>query len=78
MSRFNSAAYDKLFPRSVHTDPAPESAVDTFTPTKNKMEGKDPDVKDHEPDPIPEDPEPENLGGDPVGDGSDSKLDTEQ
>ena len=78
MSRFNSAAYDKLFPRPVHTDPAPESAVDTFTPTKNKMEGKDPDVTDPAPDQIPEDPEPENVGGDPDGDGSDSKPDTEQ
>lgn len=43
MSRFNFEAYDKLFPR----EPEPvhvESAVDNFTPTKNKVEGKDPDV----------------------------------
>ena len=42
MSRFNFSAYDNLFPR----EPEPvhvESAVDNFTPTKNKVEGKDPD-----------------------------------
>ncbi len=45
MSRFNFEAYDKLFPR----EPEPvhvESAVDNFTPTKNKVEGKDPDEID--------------------------------
>lgn len=45
MGRFNFEAYDKLFPR----EPEPvhvESAVDNFTPTKNKVEGKDPDEID--------------------------------
>lgn len=60
MSRFNSVAYDKLFPR----EPEPvhiESAVDNFTPTKNKVEGKDPDQvspEDPKQDLIVEDPEP--------------------
>lgn len=60
MSRFNSEAYDKLFPR----EPEPvhvESAVDNFTPTKNKVEGKDPDQvaqEDPKQDLIIEDPEP--------------------
>lgn len=50
MSRFNSAAYDKLFPRPVETAPAPETVVSSFTPTKNKLEGTDPDVTDPVPD----------------------------
>ena len=54
MSRFNSNAYDKLFPRASEPAPAPESAVDTFHPTKDKLEGKDPDVHDPEPAEIPE------------------------
>lgn len=49
MSRFNSAAYDKLFPRSVETGPAPETVVPSFTPTTKKLEGTDPDVSDPEP-----------------------------
>lgn len=42
MARFNSDAYDKLFPRTTEA-PQVETAVPTFTPTKNKLEGKDPD-----------------------------------
>ena len=57
MSRFNSAAYDKLFPRPEHTDPAPETVVDTFTPTTKKLEGQDPDVSDPDPEPALVDPE---------------------
>lgn len=48
--RFNSAAYDKLFPRPVQTDPAPETVVGTFTPTTDKLEGIDPDGGDPSPD----------------------------
>ena len=61
MSRFNSEAYDKLFPRTPDPVPAPETAVEKFTPTKDKLEGKDPDTSEEntpgEQDPIPEDKE---------------------
>ena len=72
MSRFNSTAYDKLFPRVNDPDPAPESSVDTFRPSQEKKE--DPAAEKTVPDVM--DPEPENLGGDPDGDGSASELDT--
>lgn len=36
MSRFNSEAYDKLFPRVTETTPAPETVVETFRPSQNK------------------------------------------
>ena len=80
MSRFNSEAYDKLFPR----EPEPvhiESAVDNFTPTKNKVEGKDPDQvspEDPKQDLIIEDPEPaEPEEGVTNGHDEHSKSDTE-
>ena len=61
MARFNSDAYDKLFPRTTEA-PQVETAVPTFTPTKNKLEGKDPDqVADDPADPVKKDviiPEP--------------------
>ena len=60
MSRFNSAAYDKLFPR----EPEPvhvESAVENFTPTKNKVEGKDPDQIE-----APEEPKQDHVVEDPT------------
>lgn len=54
MSRFNSEAYDKLFPRTPDPIPAPETAAEQFTPTKDKLEGKDPDKEDEkDPDPSP-------------------------
>ena len=37
MSRFDGAAYDKLFPR-VEDIPKPETVVPTFTPTTDKIE----------------------------------------
>ena len=46
MSRFNSQAYDKLFPREVAPVTPPETSVDGFHPTKDKAEGKEPDVVD--------------------------------
>ena len=79
MSRFNSEAYDKLFPR----EPEPvhiESAVDNFTPTKNKVEGKDPDqVTQDEPkqDLVVEDPEPSELEDVTNGHAEHSEPDTE-
>lgn len=78
MSRFNYAAYDKLFPRQPEPAPEVETAVQGFTPTKNKMEGKVPDVQDPEPVPDPEPAEPViPTGGDNNGDGGDSKSDLE-
>ena len=59
--RFNSEVYDKLYPRPDHIEPAPESVVSTFHPSKDLVEGKDPDVKDPEPIPVTPpagDPEP--------------------
>lgn len=42
MSRFNADAYDKLFPREVETENI-ETVVETFTPTKDILEGKEVD-----------------------------------
>ena len=79
MSRFNADAYDKLFPRSTDPDPAPESAVDTFRPSQDKLEDPAPQAKVEtalpEMDPSAADPEPE--GGVDNGDGSNSKSDPE-
>lgn len=83
MSRFNAEAYDKIFPRSEDI-PAPESAVETFRPTMDKLEGKDPDAPEVEvkedtvkpADPIiPETPEPE--GGVEDGYAEHSESDSE-
>ena len=38
MSRFNSEAYDKLFPRQDYQAPAPESAVEGFKPENNPVD----------------------------------------
>lgn len=43
MSRFNSEAYDKLYPRVLAPVKAPETAVPSFTPTQDILEGTDPD-----------------------------------
>ena len=59
--RFNSEVYNKLYPRPEHVEPAPESVVSTFHPTKDIVEGKDPDVKDPEPIQEPAAPEPVTL-----------------
>lgn len=79
MSRFNSTAYDKLFPRepeSVHV----ESAVENFTPTKNKVEGKDPDQIEAPEEPkkdlVVEDPSPEVTEEVDSGHDEHSKSDT--
>lgn len=39
MSRFDAVAYDKLFPRPTNPPERVETPVDTFTPTKDKLEG---------------------------------------
>lgn len=46
--RFNSEAYDKLFPREADPAPKVETPVETFRPSQNKV----PDT------PVPDDPEP--------------------
>lgn len=81
MSRFNSTAYDKLFPRVNDPDPAPESSVDTFRPSQEKKE--DPAAEKSVPD-VTEVPvnylngtpaDPEIDGGDVNGDGGPSEPD---
>lgn len=54
MSRFNSSAYDKLFPREPEPAQPVETAVETFTPTKDKLEGQ-PEKETVIPE-VPEDP----------------------
>lgn len=71
MARFNSVAYDKLYPRTQEPVQV-ETAVPTFTPTANKLEGKDPDQVADDPaeqakkdviiqEPAPEIPEEVNV-----------------
>ena len=38
MSRFNSEAYDKIFPRQDYQAPAPESAVEGFKPDNSPVD----------------------------------------
>ena len=79
MSRFNSEAYDKLFPRSADPDPIPESVVDTFRPSQDKLEDPVPKAKVEtvlpEMDPLAGDPEPE--GGVEDGHAEHSEPDSE-
>lgn len=76
--RFNSEAYDKLFPREADPAPKVETPVETFRPSQNK----DPDT------PVPDDPDPVPAVDDPVpsvpgepevndDDGSDRQSDSE-
>ena len=57
MSRFDGAAYDKLFPR-VEEVTKPETVVHTFTPTTDRIENPEEvyevetSVPDAEPDPV--------------------------
>lgn len=67
MSRFNSEAYDKLFPRVKETTPAPETVVETFRPSQSKPAEVEKTVET--PEPAPSDPEIKEEGGsDGVGD----------
>lgn len=77
MSRFNSEAYDKLYPREPEPAPSVETSVQGFTPTKNKLEGKQPDFQDPDPAPDPLPVEPDVAGGDNDGDGKHSEPDPE-
>lgn len=61
--RFNSEAYDKLFPRQKDPAPAVETPVETFRPSQNSGKAEKP-VED--PDPVPEDPDPVPEDTDPV------------
>ena len=78
MSRFNSEAYDKLFPRVEDPVPVQETAVETFRPSQEKIEA-DPTVSVKVETVLPEllDPEPVVDGGDHNGDGEYSKPDSE-
>lgn len=75
MSRFNFEAYDKLYPRQPEPAPGVETAVQGFTPTKDKLEGKQPDVQDPDPEPdkVPEDV----TGGSEDGNGKPGEPDPE-
>ena len=46
--RFNSAAYDKLFPRQTEQPPVPETPVETFRPSQKKDHIEKP-VEDSDP-----------------------------
>ena len=61
MSRFNSEAYDKLFPRVTETTPAPETVVETFRPSQSKPAEVEKTVE--APEPAPADPELKEEGG---------------
>lgn len=61
MSRFNSEAYDKLFPRVTETTPAPETVVETFRPSQSKPAEVEKTVET--PEPAPADPEIKEEGG---------------
>ena len=79
MSRFNAEAYDKLFPRQVEPEKV-ETVVSSFTPTTDKLEGKDPDTVEDPATPSETDPE---LALDPEGGVEDghaehSELDSKQ
>ena len=76
MSRFNSTAYDKLFPRITDSAPVPETAVETFRPSQYKKEDSVPETV--LPDPVKADPvDPDPDGGDEDGYGGDSESDSE-
>lgn len=78
MSRFNSEAYDRLFPRVEDPVPVQETAVDTFRPSQEKVEA-DPVAPIKVETVLPEllDPEPIPEGGDDDGNGEHSKPDSE-
>ena len=81
MSRFNSEAYDKVFPQVEDPTPTPESAVETFTPSQDKIKDPSsvkvetviPEVEGEEDPGMPEDPE----GGVEDGHAEHSKSDSE-
>ena len=75
MSRFNTKAYDKLFPRTQETVQPVETAVEGFKPSHDDKPVDSPEPQDPKadvvkddplPDPVPDpgsDPEPDNTGG---------------
>lgn len=79
MSRFNSEAYDKLYPRVEDPVPVQETAVETFRPSQEKVEA-DPATPVKVETVLPEilDPEPVVPEGGVInGDGEHSKPDIE-
>ena len=78
MSRFNSEAYDRLYPRVEDPVPAQETVVETFRPSQEKVEA-DPEIPVKVETVLPEilEPEPIPEGGVFDGDGSNSKSDPE-
>lgn len=78
MSRFNSAAYDKLFPRVEDPVPVQETVVETFRPSQEKVEA-DPVAPVKVETVLPEilDPEPVPEGGVNNGHAEHSEFDSE-
>ena len=79
MSRFNSEAYDRLYPRVEDPVPVQETAVETFRPSQEKVEA-DPVVPVKVETVLPELLDPELVvseGGVNDGDGEYSKPDIE-
>lgn len=77
MSRFNSEAYDKLFPREADPAPAPETPVETFRPSQQKTPQAEKPVEDPAPsaeDPAPSVPEDKEVNDD---NGGSSESDSE-
>ena len=75
--RFNSEAYDKLFPREADPAPKVETPVETFRPSQNSAPDR-PVLEDPDPAPAP-DPNPFVPGETEVNDddGSDCQSDPE-
>lgn len=73
--RFNSEAYDKLFPREADPAPAVETPVETFRPSQNKVPDTPvPGDPDPAPDPVPSVPGETEVNDD---DGGDRQSDSE-
>ena len=73
--RFNSEAYDKLFPREADPAPAVETPVETFRPSQHKVPDTPvPDDPDPAPDPAPSVPEETEVIDD---NGNDCQSDSE-
>lgn len=73
--RFNSEAYDKLFPREADPAPKVETPVETFRPSQNKVPDTPvPDDPEPAPEPAPYVPEEKEVVDD---DGSDRQSDSE-
>ena len=79
--RFNSQAYDKVFPRTTEVEHV-ESSVETFKPSETEHENVNEDsvIEKSEPevlDPLLDDEPSISKGGDADGNGNSSELNNE-